>query len=166
MGGVFERTMHQGRAIGIAQAHRRQIVEPDVIDVLVLDQALEELDRDARPAGGVTRHLFQHGAGALALPVGERVGDIGAQRALAELAQGTRSDEIAEIGDDPVLAGLDEPIVVERVDVLLDDFQLAGKDLHQGLKGTALVSVEGADMAGQQAVEPVAAAVTHRRPPW
>ncbi len=112
-----------------------------------------ELHGTGRPAGDVGGELFQQGEAALAAVGVNRVRDVGARRdrpgqrrglragraARARLwagvrgrMQGNMADEIAEIGDDPVCARLNEPVVVERLDVALDDLHLFVDHLKQG----------------------------------
>ena len=86
-----------------------------MVHVLRRRQPREELDRARRPAGGVARELLQHDRGALAAAVGDRVGHIRARADPGRLDRPDRAhaEQVADIGHDPFVAGLDEPVVVE-----------------------------------------------------
>ena len=56
---------------------------------------------------------------------------------LSQRMQRLIADEVADIGDGPVGAGLDELVVVELGEILLHRRELAGKDRQQGLQRSA-----------------------------
>ena len=65
------------------------------------------------------------------------------------------SHQVADVGDDPVLAGLDEPVAVELVDVGLHDVDLRADDLQQLAQHAACGGVGGTVVLGEQVVEAV-----------
>ena len=69
---------------------------------------------------------FHDQQGALAAAEGDGVGDLGARvvDGGADAAYGLVADQVADVGDDPGRAGLDELIVVELVEVVGDDGDL------------------------------------------
>ena len=162
---AFERPAGQRGRIGIAQRHGGGHPALLPVDVARLLQQAEELDRHCRPARYVAGQLLENDPGALGLPIGQRIGDIGPEAALAELAQRPGPDQVADIGHGPVLAGLDEPVVVELIGVALDQLELPRQDLHQRQQRAPLVGVAGGDVARQQLVQPVDRTVTHRQSP-
>jgi hypothetical protein len=85
-----------------------------VVHVLAGDQALEELDHVGRPAGDITRQLLQHGDRALAPTIGNGVRDLGAAAddGRRDAVQRTIADQIADVRDRPLGAGLDERVIV------------------------------------------------------
>ena len=133
----------------------------DVLEVLAPADELEELDGVRGPAGDVARQLLEHRQRALAAPVGDRLGDVGA--AADGVAQRVVADEVADVGDDPRAAGLDEEVVVELRDVVLDDVDLLGDDPQQRAQDVALVGVLVAVDGRQQLEEAVG--VAHFLPP-
>jgi hypothetical protein len=60
-------------------------------------------------------------------------------------------------GTTPVLRGLDEPVVVELVDVVFDHIDLLGDHVQQRLQRVALVGIAHAMDRGQQRVQAVGA---------
>ena len=100
---------------GVAHGRERRPFGVDVVDVRRRGQQPVELDHLGGPAGYITDHLLQHRDGALALPVGDRVRDhrpaadagpgLGAQVA----RQSDEPDQVCDVGDRPLGAGLDEP---------------------------------------------------------
>ncbi len=159
-GGVrraLERPVDQFEAVGVAQIREGAAGEPRVVEVLGRRQPLEELDGARGPAGHVARQLLQHRGGPLAPPVAEGVGN---DRALAQRPQPVRDrqqpadiEEVAEVGDDPLVAGLDEPVVVEPGDVVLDQPQLVLDHGQQRPQRLPLCRVALAVDRGEQVVE-------------
>ena len=130
-----------GRGVAHGGGGRRRVAH--VVHVLRRRQALEELDRARRPAGDVARQLLQHHRRALAAAVCDGVGDEGAR---ADAGRRHRPDrpyaqQVAQVGHDPLVAGLDEPVVVEAADVGFDAFQLGLDDAQQRAQRLALVGV-------------------------
>ena len=73
--------------------------------------------------GDVDGHLLEREQRALAAAVADRVGDLGAAVGAGrrDLVDRVVADQVADVGDDPRRARLDELVVVELVDVVLDD---------------------------------------------
>ena len=65
------------------------------------------------------------------------------------------ADQVTQIGDDPVLAGLDEPVLVEPVDIALDDVDLFGDHLQKRAERKPQFGVALAMDNGQQVEEAV-----------
>ena len=80
----------------------------------------EELDGVRSPGGGVAGQLFHDQHRALAAAEGDGVGDFGARvvDGGGDASDGLIADEVADVGDDPGRAGLDELVVVELVEVV------------------------------------------------
>ena len=138
-----------------------------MIDVLAPDQPLEELDRHDRPAGDVPGHLLKHRGRPLGLAIAEHVGDEAAHPrfAAAYVLQPARADQGGDIGYHPRLAGLDEPIVIELVDVALDDVELFGEQGGQGLERPARFRVSVPMMLRKEVEQGLGRPVTHGHPP-
>ena len=139
-----------------------------MIDMLRNRQPLEELHGQHRPSRNLARDLLDRSRGALGLPVAQHVGDVAAQEPgliHADLAHRARADQLGDVGQRPGFAGLDEPVVVELVDVALENAQLGAHDLHQCLKRPALFGVQCSEMAGQALEQVTGLAVTHRKSP-
>jgi hypothetical protein len=129
LGGVgyaLEGAVEQIETVRVAQVHRGALAQPQVIEVLRGHQKLEELDGFRRPAGDVAGHLLQHRHSALAASVAQRVGDKPslAERPVLEWQQITHTQQVANVRYDPLIAGLNEPVVVEPVHVALQQLQL------------------------------------------
>jgi hypothetical protein len=143
-------------------------VEPEVVKRLVEGQQREELDRPRRPAGEVGRELFEQGQGALAAPGRDGVGDVAAREAQLTVGHAVsrkpdaraggrlKAEEVGQIGNYPWLAGLDEPVVVETIDVPLDDRDLLRDHLQQRPQRLVALGVAQPVDSRQQVVEPVA----------
>ena len=100
----------------------------------------------------------------LRAPVRDRVGDEAAlaERRALDRQQPAHAEQVADVRHDPLLAGLDEPVVVEPLDVGLEDAQLLLDDRQQRAQlVAALVRVAVAVDRGQQPVQVVA-----RRRSW
>ena len=69
------------------------------------------------------------------------------------------ADEIADIGDDPRLAGLDEGVFLKLPDILLDDIGLQIDDVEQSAQAFATLLVALADEGREQIVKAVALGV-------
>src|SRR5262249_17254021 len=121
-----ERRVRPGRGRGIPELRGEWSGEAHVVDVLRRRETCEELDRPRLPAGDVARQLLEHHRGALAAPTSTRVADIAAKTDPGRIDRPDRPDakEIADIGDDPFLAGLDKPVLVEPGDVGINAVEL------------------------------------------
>src|SRR4051812_4332675 len=73
-GSRFECTAEQLQMVSVAQVNGRGTIATHVVHVLRGCQQLEKLHHPRRPAGYVARELLQRGSGALAAPLGQRVG--------------------------------------------------------------------------------------------
>ena len=89
-------------------------------------EQLEVLDGPRAPAGHVARELLEHRDGALGAPVRDRVGHEAAlaERRTLDRQQPAHAEQVADVRHDPLLAGLDEPVVVEPLDVGLEQVEL------------------------------------------
>jgi hypothetical protein len=131
----------------------------------------------SRPATDVGDQLLERGQGALAAAQGDGPRDL-ATRSDDPLAQsalegvgatavagglaGLVADQLAEVGDQLLAAGLDEPVVVERVEVVLDDVGLLGHHPQQCPQGMPLGFVALPVDLGDQLEQPVASSLhTH-----
>ena len=92
------------------------------VHVLGVGEHLEELDRVRAPAGDVAGELLQDEDRALAAAQGDGLGDLGARVVDrgGDALDGLVADQVADVGDHPGGAGLDELVVVELVEVVGD----------------------------------------------
>jgi len=65
------------------------------------------------------------------------------------------ADEVAYVGNYPILAGFDEPVFVELGDIGVEDIGLLGDDAEQSLKLPSLVDVAAAVDGGQELIETI-----------
>ena len=121
-GDRLERAADARERLPAAQVRRVVVARPQVVHVLRRAEQLEVLDRARVPAGDVARELLEHRRRALAPAERDRVRDLGAREPAraAERVQRLVADQVADVGDRPVGAGLDELVVVELLEVLLD----------------------------------------------
>ena len=128
----------------------------------VMDTSLRVLDRPAWPLGGVGRETLDGGERSLGPPVTDGVGDLaaaagrveGIKRAGCRRPDGGAEgdvDQVGEVGDEPVLAGLDEPVGVELGDVRLERGDLIADHAEQGLQRAADLGVAELVEGGQEA---------------
>ncbi len=114
-----------------------------MIDVLRACRSLEELHSLASPTGDIARQLLEHGRRAFAPAVRQGVGDVAS---LAEGGLGARrhagerphAKQVGNVGHDPFVAGLDEPVVVQLPDVVLDQLHFAVHQVEQRTQRVAL----------------------------
>jgi len=157
-----ERALQELERLGAAQVARAQARHPQVVpDALGPPQALEHLGGVRPPAGDVAGQLLEHRESPLAPPVvdrlrhvgavaqrhvrhqvgpaqvGEQLLGLGGARDAAAVEERQRPHQVAEIGDDPRLAGLDEEIVPELADVPLEQVRLLLDDAQQGAQRLA-----------------------------
>ena len=123
-------------------------------------------DRPARPPGRVRGVPFDGRQGALGASVADSVGDLAApDRGVhgVESAGGRGGDArtegdlhpVGEVGHQPVLARLDEPVVVHPGDVRLEHRDLVADHSEQGLQRPVHLGVAELVESGQEGVEPV-----------
>ena len=131
-GGV-ERAADGRPGFGQADAVPGGAQRSQMVEVLRRRQQLEELDGTRVPAGHVARELLEHRRGPLSPAVGDRVRDLGARAAdhLGQAVQRAVAEQVADVRRHPLRAGLDELVVVELLEVLLEDRDLAGDDVEQ-----------------------------------
>ena len=130
-----------------------------MVHVLGGGEALEEFDAPRRPSGDVAGQLLQHRHGPLAAAVAQGVGHVAAQVdvGFADGLDRRDAEQIANIGHHPRLAGLDEPVVVELVDVPLDGGEFGVDDGQQRPERAVVLGVAGSVEGGEQVVQAVAA---------
>ena len=110
-----EKRVSARRAIGRPAAGVRTLM----IEVLRPAQVLAQLDTAAGPAGEIQRQPLDGSERALAASQRDRVRHIGANGARLAF-EVRRAEEIADVRDDPVLARVDEQVVIELLDVGVD----------------------------------------------
>jgi hypothetical protein len=147
----------------VADVERAAVGGPYVVHVSRRDEALEELDRAGGPAGEVVCQLLEHRRGPLASPVRERVGDERplTERSGTERQQPSNAQQVADVGDDPLLARLDEPVVVQLLDVGLEEVDVARDDAQQGAQLVLLRLIAHPVDGREQVVQPVALGGVH-----
>jgi hypothetical protein len=85
---------------------------------------------------------------------GRRLGTVCGRR-LTLVMHRQVSDQISDVGHDPIVSGLDEPIFVQAGDVLFRDDHLLRYDTQQRLERVVLVGVAQAVNYGNQLVQAV-----------
>ena len=109
-------------------------------------QALEELHRSCRPAGHVTCQLLEDRGRALAPPVADGVCDVGALADGVGAFQGvqtTSAQQVSYVRHHPLGTGLDEPVIIQAIYILLEMVKLALQHRHQGAQRLALLDITG-----------------------
>ena len=125
-----------------------------MVEVLRPGEQGVELDGARRPAATSRGQLLEQRQRALARRERDGVGDLAARDqgpcaprapagdvgipSRARIGERPVADQVTDVGHDPVLAGLDEPVVVELVDVVLDQIDLLADDAQQGAQRVAL----------------------------
>ncbi len=120
-----------------------QILRAHMIQVLCGRELREHLHHARIPAGHVARQVFEHRRGALAPAEADGIGHFGAgaERARGQSIHRPVADQVADIGDDPLGAGLDELIVVQLRQILVQDRDLAAIAESSARKRAALLGV-------------------------
>ncbi|MFD0346348.1 hypothetical protein ACFQ0M_10220 [Kitasatospora aburaviensis] len=121
MGGAEPRERHR-----VAQVGGQRTVEADVRGVLRPGQSAEALDDLGAPAGGAARQAREHRRRALRPAPGQGVADVLTVALPDRVGQQRRPHERAQVGDHPVLGGLQEEVVPEVVEVLAHRRDLSG----------------------------------------
>ncbi len=136
------------------------ILHPQMIEILIRRQQREVFDRAGRPTGDVSRQLLDDREGAFAAAVAQRVGDL---CPCADPFCGRRTDpeQVAEIRDHPLVTRLDEPVLVEALNLLFEDFRLLAEDLEEILERLTVFHVPLTVNGGQQGVERLGVVATH-----
>ena len=153
----------------IAQVGGAAATRMPMIEMLHPAEPAVELHRARRPAGGIAGQVFQQRQRALAPTRVDRVGDVGARRqhaaetaiAAAVLAQRGRlrqqgvTEQVADVRHHPVVAGLDEGVVVQPRDVLLQHVGLARQHTQEVAQRIALLRIAHAVDHRQQVVQAI-----------
>ena len=136
-------------------------------------QAPEALHDVRGPPRDVQRQLLQDLDGALAAPVVDRLGDVQTLGPRVEFGDQVRGEKVAEIGDDPVVAGLDRLVSPHPVHAPPDDGYLLADPVEQFPQragAVEAVGVGGAVDRREQLPEPLGVVaviavvdVSHRR---
>jgi hypothetical protein len=138
---------------------RRQPADPraQVVEVLVPRQAFAHLHRMHRPARERVHQRLHRAQRALAPAVMNGARDVGAQGARLAREVGD-AQQVGEVGDDPVVAGFDEEVVVERVDAGVDRALGLVQDVEVSLQLSRrrLLGVADAVNLGQSVEQPLA----------
>ena len=150
---LVERPVDTVHRVDVAQVRPARL-EAQVVEVLGPAEQFEELDGVGVPPGDVPGQLLQHRHGALAAPVVDRLGDVDPGLG-SGVVQQVVGDQVTEVGHDPCLAGLDEEVVPEPVDVLAQDLGLLADHPQQRLQRPALLGVLEPVQRREQLVEPV-----------
>ena len=146
---VLEQSRHVGR-VGSGEgrgAHHR------VESVPGAGEPPEPLDDVGVPAGHVPGQLLEDRQGPLAPAVVDGLGDVEALPPGVEPVDQVRAEQVADVGDHPVVAGLDGLVGPQPVDAAADDGHLAADPVQQLLerpRGAVDVGVVRAVHSGQQ----------------
>jgi hypothetical protein len=74
---------------------------------------------------------------------------------IAGVVHGQIADEIGQVRHDPVLGGLDEPVVVQLAQIVLDDVDLLAYHSEQSAQRIALLRIAQPMHARKQLVQPI-----------
>ena len=116
-------------------------------------QSPEELDELGIPAGDVEGDLLEDGQRPLAPPVVDRLGHVQPLAASVEVGHQVGRQQVADVRDDPVVAGLDRLVFPHPVDAAPQRRGLGADPVHQLAQrsiGIELVRVERAIDRRQQ----------------
>ena len=132
-----------------------RMMGPDIAQAEVGNEALELLNHNGGAAGDVVGQLLHGQERSLAAAVADGVGHLGAAVGAAEGdgVDGIEADQLADVGNGPGRAGLNELIVVELPHVLANDGGLALQDREECFKLAALQGVAGAEDRRQQRID-------------
>ena len=154
---------------GIAQVGRAAAPRMQVVEMLHPAEPAVELHRACRPARRVAGQVFQQRQRALAPARVDRVGHVGARRQHAAEAgvaatvhaqrgrfrQQRVAEQVADIRHHPVVAGLDEGVVVQPRDVLLQHVGLARQHAQEVAQRPAQLRVAHAVHHRHQLVQAI-----------
>jgi hypothetical protein len=172
--GALERSGEQIERVAIAQIHRACTVRSQMIEMLGPTQQRVELHRACRPAGGVASQELQQRERSLAPPIAQRVRHLAARHQdpvaqpalerrdvtrLAAVVHGLIPDQVGQVGNDPIVAGLDEPVVVGTPEVVFDHAGLLVDHSQQRAQRKALVGVPHPIDDRQQLIEAIGCAI-------
>ena len=138
----------------VAQADGQAALGAQVAQVLRPGQPGEELVGLGRPAGDRPGQLAQHLRGALAAAPGDGVPDVEPAALADRPLQQLGADQRAQVGHDPLVAGLDEEVVPEVVEVGAQRGRLAPDHGQEREQRVALLGVVDAVVAGDARVQP------------
>ena len=147
------------------------------VAVLIDAQVFVELDdMSIGPASYVACHLFEQCKCPSTPSIMESIGDVAAwnqnvialqafqRRYIAWLTSSVYlliADQIADVRHNPILAGLDKPVLIELGDIGLDDIHLLGDYAQEGLELPTRLRVTDAVHGRQEIVEAISFCVVH-----
>ena len=107
-----------------------------MLHVLGITEDLEELQRVRPPSGNVTSQLLQHKHRSLAAAQGDGLRNLCARivHRRRDAPDGLVADQVANVRNNPLRAGLDEKVVVELVEFFCEGRQLLVNDHQQRLE--------------------------------
>jgi len=126
-----------------------------MVQVLDPGQVVEELRDVHPPAGRGTGKIAEHRGSTLAPPPEDRVANVEPVVLADRVGQQAGAEEGSDIGDGPVVAGLDEEVVPEIVHVEPEARDLGRDRPDDGPQGLARVEIAGAVDLRQPLVEPL-----------
>ena len=149
LGEALERPAELLEARGVADRQEARALRPQVVQVLGRREQLEGLVGPGGQAGDVARELLQHRGRALAAPVRDRVRHL-APRAERLAGQAGDAEQVADVGEHPRRARLDELVVVEPSQALLEHRRLVADHVEQLGERPPLLLVADAVDRGEQ----------------
>src|SRR5260370_4076194 len=170
MGRLIEWATQAIQCISIAHIYRPTPLEVQGVNILRPAEQPVELDCSCRPTCYVSGEIFQQRQGALAPAMEDRVGDIAAWNEdfitqpfldsehvawFYGLVDSLVTNQIANIGNHPVLASFDEPVLVELGNIILNDIYLLGDDPQQCLERPTLFRVTLAVDSWQELIQTI-----------
>src|ERR1022692_1455356 len=122
-----------------------------MVQILSGCKELKKLNYPRRPTGDIERQLLQHRCSSLATTVVERVGNVGALgiRPRASGVKRPHTKQITNVRDHPLLAGLDEPVLIQAGDVRFEHVILVLNQSQQGAKWLSLSRITQTVEGGQ-----------------
>ncbi len=128
----------------VAEREKALALGPQVVQVLRRAEQLEQLDGARGQAGDVAGELLEDGRRPLSAAVRDRVRDLGA-RGQGRGRQPGDPEQVADVGQHPRRARLDELVVVEPVEVVLEHPELGRDDVEQLVQGPLVAVAEAVD---------------------
>ena len=124
----IERTVDAIKRSHVAHRGGAEAIKMGMIEVLCAVEQLEEFNGSCGPASHVADEVFEQGDRALATTIADQLGDFASRNqhaiegttARIELGRrrprfrdGLVAEQIGDIGHHPVIAGFDEPVIVQ-----------------------------------------------------
>jgi hypothetical protein len=146
MGNFFKGSAEIVERCAVSDIDGTAALQTQVVDVLRETEHTVELDCEGRPSCDGFSEILKNGYRTLPPPESHCVRNLAARNQnsfpnlrpgrlhwgrLSDVIQGRVSDQITDVGNHPVLAGFDKPVLIELGDVGVHDVDLFGNHLQQ-----------------------------------